>query len=245
MQGDAGDQRTDRTTAGRPGGENPPIPQFRNVQEVPPIAQNSTLAPPPGPGPGWRSRWAREVYRNRWIALEEHAVTAPTGAPAAYGVVRFQNLAIAILPLFPDGSTVLVGQHRFPRMNYSWEVPEGGSPVGVDPLIGARRELKEETGLEAATWITAFEGVELSNSVTDEQAYGYIALELTEGDPEPDPTEQLALRRMHFREALALAAEGTLKDVLTVAMLYRVHHMAVEGALPPALAAQLLRRESP
>ena len=193
--------------------------------------------------PGWVSQTRREVFRNKWIAVEAHGATAPTGAPASYGVVRFQNLAIAVMPIFPDGSTVLVGQHRFARMNYSWELPEGGSPLGEDPLDGAKRELKEETGLEAATWIPAFE-LELSNSVTDEQAFGFIALDLADTGAEPDETEALTLRRVPFREALNLAKAGVLKDVMTVAMLYQVYHMASEGELPAELCRALLRRES-
>lgn len=197
------------------------------------------------PGRGWRSEMMREVYRNKWIAVEEHAAVAPTGAPATYGVVRFHNRAIAVMPIFPDGSTVLVGQHRFAGMNYSWELPEGGSPLTDDPLDGAVRELKEETGLVAGTWIPAFQGLELSNSVTDELAYGFFALDLTQAEAEPDPTESFVLRRVHFRHALQLARDGVLKDVMTVAMLYQAYHMAMEGELPADVSAALLRREEP
>ena len=98
-------------------------------------------------GEGWRSRSARTIHQSRWIGLELHEAVAPTGQPADYGVIRFQNHAIAILPLFEDGSTVLVGQHRFPLMNYSWEIPEGGGPKHEPPLEAAKRELREETGL--------------------------------------------------------------------------------------------------
>lgn len=199
----------------------------------------------PPPGPGWRSVEGREVFRTPWIVVEAHRTLAPTGAPADYGVVRFQNRAIAILPLFADGTTVLVGQHRFARMNYSWEVPEGGSPLDDDPQAGAVRELKEETGLIARRWIPAFSELELSNSVSDEVGYGFIALELTQEEAEPEATESFQLRRVHFREALRLARAGVLRDAMTVALLYQAHHMAIEGELPEDLTAAMLRRETP
>lgn len=47
---------------------------------------------------------------------------------------------------------MLVGQNRFPLMTYSWEIPEGGGLLDTDPLESARRELAEETGLEAEEW---------------------------------------------------------------------------------------------
>lgn len=43
--------------------------------------------------------------------------------------------------------TFLVGQYRFPLKHYGWEIPEGGGPLGIDPLDSAKRELKEKTGL--------------------------------------------------------------------------------------------------
>jgi 8-oxo-dGDP phosphatase len=242
MQDDVGERGTAMNPDGVLALESSRTSEVQDVRHFLSSA-DSTLSPPPGPG--WRSTACREVYRNKWIAVEEHAAVAPTGADANYGVVRFQNLAIAVMPLFPDGSTVLVGQHRFARMNYSWELPEGGSPLSDDPLAGAVRELKEETGLEAKTWLPAFAGLELSNSVTDERAYGFIALDLTQSEAEPDATESLALRRIHFRDALDLARGGVLKDVMTVAMLYQVYHMAAEGELPAELSAALLRREEP
>lgn len=183
----------------------------------------------------------RPVYQNPWITVTEHDAVAPTGRPALYGVVSFKNLAIAVLPLHEDGTVTLVGQHRFAFADYSWELPEGGSPLDEDPVEGAKRELREETGLVARDWVKVLD-VQLSNSVTDERAIGYVATELEQADeiPEGDETEQLARVRVPFGEALSAALAGHLPDVLTVAMLLRAYHMAKEGALPRDLARAML-----
>ncbi|WP_374575499.1 NUDIX domain-containing protein [Phenylobacterium sp.] len=190
-------------------------------------------------GAPWGRGRARLVYDNPWIRVTEHDAVAPTGAAAVYGLVEFKNLALAILPVFDDGTIMLVGQARFPAQDYSWELPEGGGPLGVDPLESARRELREETGLEAAQWLPILEA-QLSNSVTDERAIGYLATGLTEVEADPDETELLALARVPFREALDAAMAGHMKDMLTVAMLLRGYHMAREGSLPGALARAML-----
>jgi 8-oxo-dGTP pyrophosphatase MutT (NUDIX family) len=190
-------------------------------------------------GGPWVRGETRVVYENPWIRVTEHQATAPTGSPALYGLVGFKNLALAILPIHDDGSITLVGQARFPAQDYSWELPEGGGPLGVDPLESARRELREEAGLEAADWRPILEA-QLSNSVTDERAIGYLATGLTPVDAEPDETELIALARVPFREALDAALAGHMKDMLTVAMLLRGYHMAREGALPGALARAML-----
>lgn len=192
-------------------------------------------------GRPWVRGPGRVVYDNPWIRVSEYAATAPTGRPATYGLVSYKNYAVAILPLFEDGSTLLVGQHRFPLGTCSWEIPEGGGPLADDTLASAKRELAEETGLQAADWREVMR-LELSNSVSDEQAVGYLALGLSPagGEAHADDTEALELARVPFRQALDAAMAGHLRDVLTVAMLLKAYHMAREGLLAPALARAML-----
>lgn len=190
-------------------------------------------------GSPWAAGAPRRLYANPWIALDEYDAVAPTGRKAVYGVVKFQNLALAVLPLHEDGTITLVGQNRFPHRDYSWEIPEGGGPLGEDPLDGAKRELREEAGLAAATWRQVLTA-QLSNSVTDERAVGFLAMGLTPVATDPDETEDLAVVRAPFAEALNAALAGHILDMLTVAMLLRVYHMAREGALPADLARRML-----
>ena len=190
-------------------------------------------------GPPWRRDRAREIYTNPWLKVTEYDAVAPTGASALYGVVHFRSLAIGVLPLHDDGTVTLVGQHRFPSGAYSWEAPEGGAPLDGDPLETAKRELAEEAGLAGSDWrqILTFE---LSNSVTDEHGFGYLATGLHPADGEPDDTELIRLARVPFREALDAALAGHITDVITMALLLRAYHMAREGDLPPALTQAML-----
>lgn len=192
-------------------------------------------------GRPWTSEAERLIYDNPWIRVTEHEARAPTGNPARYGKVSFKNRAIAILPLHDDGTVTLVGQHRFPIGDYAWEIPEGGGPLDEDPLDAAKRELAEETGLQAAEWRPVLQA-QLSNSITDERAFGFVALGLSaaNGAHHKDDTEAIAMVRAPFREALEAALSGEIQDVLTVAMLLRAYHMAQEGSLPPALARAML-----
>ena len=190
-------------------------------------------------GTPWRDNGSRAVFENAWMAVTEHDAVAPTGRPATYGKVHFKNLALAILPLHDDGTVTLVGQHRFAMMDYVWEIPEGGGALDVDPLESAKRELREEAGLEAAEWREVLR-FQISNSLTDERGVGYLAMGFSAVEKDPDETEVLALERVPFREALDAAVGGWIQDGMTVAMLLRAYHMAREGELPEPLARLML-----
>jgi len=192
-------------------------------------------------GRPWIRGPERLIFENPWIRVLGYDATAPTGRLAAYGMINFKNLAVAVLPVHSDGTVTLVGQARLPHADYSWEIPEGGAPMDEDPLAGAKRELAEEVGLIAGEWREVLR-TQLSNSVTDEQMIGYLALDLqaAAGTHIADDTEDLAIARVPFRQALDAAMAGYLPDMLTVAMLLRGYHMAREGSLPGALTRAML-----
>src|SRR6201991_804880 len=100
----------------------------------------------------WKITSEKAVYDNKWINLTEYQVINPSGNPGIYGKIHFKNIAVGVIPLDDDLNTYLVGQYRFALSEYSWEMPEGGGPLGIDALASGQRELLEETGLKADSW---------------------------------------------------------------------------------------------
>jgi 8-oxo-dGTP pyrophosphatase MutT (NUDIX family) len=164
----------------------------------------------------WLTIGSRCVYDNDWIRVTEHQVLNPAGQPGIYGVVHFKHVAIGVVPMDAEGHIWLVGQYRFPLDRYSWEIPEGGGEMEVAPLESARRELREETGIEAATWEKLLE-LDLSNSVTDEGAVVYLATDLSFGESQPEATESLTVRRVPFEDAYQMIVKGEITDAISVA----------------------------
>lgn len=169
----------------------------------------------------WITRTIREVYDNPWIRLTHRDVINPSGGEGIYGVVHFKNLAIGVVPLDEAGNTWLVGQYRYTLNQYTWEIPEGGCPLGGDPLEAAQRELIEETGIRAGRW-TKILDLHTSNSVTDEAGMAFLAQNLQFGEAEPEETEQLRMRKLPFEEALNMVLRGEITDVLSMVALMRV-----------------------
>ena len=169
----------------------------------------------------WQIRASQQVYENDWVAVTHHEVLNPNGGEGVYGTVHFRNLAVGILPVDDENCTWLVEQYRFPLRETTLEIPEGGSPEGESPLETAKRELKEEAGLSAASYQKILE-MDLSNSVTDERAVIFLASGIERGIAEPDETEQLKLRRVPLKEALDMVGSGKIRDAISVAALLRL-----------------------
>jgi len=164
----------------------------------------------------WTTHESRVVYDNPWIQVTQHQVTQPGGIPGIYGQVHMKNVATGIVVL--DGNyTWLVGQWRYTLNAYSWEIPEGGASGGEEPLQAAQRELLEETGLAAERWESLMT-VHTSNSVTDEVAEIFLARQVRKvADPQPEPSEELQVKRILFAEALEMIDRGEITDSVSVA----------------------------
>jgi ADP-ribose pyrophosphatase len=176
----------------------------------------------------WQVLSSELKYSNNWIDVTHYDVLTPRGTPGIYGIVHFHHLAVGVLPIDEEGNTWLVGQYRFPLGRYSWEIPEGGGEIGIDPLISAQRELKEETGIVAATWRKLME-LDLSNSVTDEHAYIYLATDLSFGESQPEETELLVVKKLPFDEAYAMALDGRITDTMSVCAILRYQLLQLGG----------------
>ncbi|MDH3498529.1 MAG: NUDIX hydrolase [Acidimicrobiia bacterium] len=163
----------------------------------------------------WTTVGTRHIYANDWISVREDQVIRPDGNPGIYGVVS-TRIATGVVAMTPDDDVYLVGQYRYPIEQYSWEIIEGGGPATDGPQVIAVRELVEEAGLVAATWRPLVGAIHLSNCISSEVAYLYLATDLTETDPNPDPTEILEVRTVPFSRCLDMVMAGEITDAMSV-----------------------------
>jgi ADP-ribose diphosphatase len=141
-----------------------------------------------------------DLVVERWGRKEREIVRHP-GAVAIVAVDREQRLW-------------LVRQRREAVRKEVLELPAGLVEDGEDPLASAKRELKEECGLEGGEWreLGAFY---TSPGFTDERIVVFAAEELEPGVPDPDEDEDLHVEHRHTDEIGALISE--LEDAKTIA----------------------------
>jgi ADP-ribose pyrophosphatase len=133
-------------------------------------------------------------------------VEFPDGLAADYTMLEGPEAAVAV-PVFENGTTVLIRQWRGPWEGSSWEAPAGTVAEGEEPIACARRELAEEAGLSASRWTPL--GVARSSAISTVRFHLFLAQGLERVERAPEATEQdMIVRELPFREALDEALTG-------------------------------------
>jgi len=169
----------------------------------------------------WQTLASRLIDDNAWIRVEERDVINPSDAASIYGKVCFENRTVAIIALDAAENLVLVGQHRYTLGPYSWELPMGGAPETKSTLAAAKHELKEDTGIRARHWSEIMR-LRTSNCITDELGLANLARELTDGEPQTEPAENLQVRKLPVAEAVRWVREGRISDAISAAGILKV-----------------------
>ena len=101
----------------------------------------------------WRTVTRRVLLdRKPWFKVGEETVELPNGQVVLdFGFIDMLDFAV-IVPITPAGETLLIRSYKHGVRSVSLSLPAGGFHAGEEPLAGAQRELREETGLEADDW---------------------------------------------------------------------------------------------
>ena len=158
---------------------------------------------------------SRRVFDGLILHIDHATNVLPNGKTAAREIARHVG-ASAVVPVDESGNVWLVKQFRAPIDRVLLEIPAGKlDSKGEDRLLAAKRELREETGLTAESWIHLGD-IFTTPGFSDEKISLYLARELSAGESHPDEDEFLNLVKLPLAELVAMIGRGEVSDAKTI-----------------------------
>jgi ADP-ribose pyrophosphatase len=159
------------------------------------------------------------VYQGKLFRVLHDKLIEPKGKSSERDVIR-HNGSVVILAVDKSKSKkdpfiVMERQYRHAAQQYLWELPAGKLEAGEDPLLGAQRELEEETGYRAKKWkpLVEYYG---SPGFLGESMKVFLAEGLSAGDAHPEDDEDIEFRLVKLSDVVDRIEKGGIKDGKTL-----------------------------
>ncbi|MDX9757776.1 MAG: NUDIX hydrolase [Bacteroidota bacterium] len=156
------------------------------------------------------------LYTGRVFTIVRDEVRHVSGYESVREVVEHDGGAVAVA-VDANNEVVLIRQYRYPIAEEIIELPAGKLSPGEDPLACAQRELREETGIHASRW-EKLSAMLSTPGFCSEVLHLYLARDLRAGTQALEQGEEsITVLRVPLREALAMCADGRVRDGKTIA----------------------------
>lgn len=174
------------------------------------------------------SRLAREVLvANPWHRYCRDRYVQNDGSDGEYFYVDMPGSAAAI-PIFPDGTTMLVAVYRYLLGATLWEFPIGGMLPGEQPLHVAQKELAQEAGVSAKQW-TALGSFAPYKGVSNEITHFFLARDLLVHAQELEASERITVHRLPLPAARERLLSQPIGDGQSMAGLLLLDRWLAQG----------------
>ncbi|HXG86118.1 MAG TPA: NUDIX hydrolase [Pyrinomonadaceae bacterium] len=167
----------------------------------------------------WTIKNTEKVHETDFFTVYKDEVIQPDGKEGNYGIVDFPP-GVGVLPMDDEGNVFLVKQFRYAVGQTSLEILAGSVEDGEGPLESARREAKEEVGIEAEKW-TEFGKLDMDTSIVKNVVSLFIAENLEIGEPETERTEEIETVKMKLSEAVEKVMSGEITHSISCALLLK------------------------
>lgn len=167
----------------------------------------------------WTVRSSERLYADGFAEVWVDEVSRPGVEPSRRVTMRMKD-GVGVLALDGEGFAHLVRTFRYAVGKECVEVVQGGAEEGEEPLASARRELKEELGVEAEEW-TDLGLVDAITSQVYSPARLFLARGLTFGEPEMEATESLEPVKVKFEEAVRMVLDGRVTHGISCALILK------------------------
>ena len=168
----------------------------------------------------WQIVESREVYRDPWIRLRRDEVIRPDGQPGSYCVVDLKP-GVSVLAIDADDNAYLTEEFHYGVGRVTIETVSGGIESGGDALATAKRELKEELGIDATQWSDLGSVDPFTANVVSPTKL-YLARGLAMGEQQLEGTEQIRRVKMPFQQVVRMVMDGEITHAPSCVLILKV-----------------------
>ena len=179
----------------------------------------------------WKRLTLEEILSEPVRLVRERLLTH-TGKEITYIYRPGPVAASFVLPVTEEATALLIRQYRHPTGKFLLEVPAGKVDPGETPMEAAKRELMEEVGAEAQTYLP-LPLFHPQPSFTAVVFHPFLALGARRvGRPALEDGELLEAVEIPLAELYALLERGEVQDASTaLTLFYARPHLKARGLL--------------
>jgi 8-oxo-dGTP pyrophosphatase MutT (NUDIX family) len=172
---------------------------------------------------------SKPIFHADLFTVFEDSIELQNKEKRTYHHVK-RNSAISVIPITANNEVYLINQYRYLYEKWMVEAIAGMVDPGEDPLTTAKRELKEESGLEAKAWkqIGLMHG---AGSIVTWDHYLFVAKEITEGDSQLEASEQIELIKVPISVAVEKVLNGEITTSASMTSILLVNQLLIEGKI--------------
>jgi ADP-ribose pyrophosphatase len=176
----------------------------------------------------WTVKASERKYDGKLIQLYEDDVIKPDGSEGTYATVDIKG-GVAVLAVGEDGTAYFIREFRYALGRENVEAVAGAIEEGEEIETAARRELREEVGIEAEEFVE-LGSVEYATSILRSASTLFLARRLSFTEKDEDPSEEIETVPMPLAEAVERALSGDLIHATTALLVLRAHHYLESGS---------------
>lgn len=170
----------------------------------------------------WQVEASSQKYKNDWLEVIEDKVIRPNGEPGTFATVKLKP-GVSILPIGDDDDVYLTSEYRYAIEQKSIEVVSGATEADEAPEMAARRELREELGIEAGSWVD-LGTVDPLTSILWSPARLFLAKGLSFFEPQTDDSEIIEMVRMKLSEAVDMVMDSRITHAPSCVLILKANH---------------------
>jgi 8-oxo-dGTP pyrophosphatase MutT (NUDIX family) len=168
----------------------------------------------------WTIKSSEMKYKSPWIEVREDQVIRPDGKDGIYSTIFIGATGVVVLPIDEDNNVYLLKEFAYGLGEVHIAVIAGGAEDSEDPLEAAKREAREEAGIEASRWTSLGHGSPLT-SYMKHVHYFFLAEDLMLVNQETESTETIEPYRVPFKQAIEMVMSGEIQSELACLVLLK------------------------